>query len=57
MDDTYQDEWHPRYKGHNLMDQPVVLPGAVIDCGKIPEKNKKCDSKNGSACLFDMENG
>ena len=59
MDDTYDDKWHPRYKGKDLdsMEQPSVLPGAIIDCGVKKDNNTMCNSKNGSACLFDMEHG
>lgn len=60
MDDTYQDEsWHPRYKGKDLsaMEQPKVLTGAVLDCGERSEHDNKCNTRNGSACLFDMVEG
>ncbi|XP_031571185.1 arylsulfatase B-like [Actinia tenebrosa] len=55
MDDTYQDEpWHPRYKDLLATEQPQVIPGAVLDCGERSKQDKKCDSRNGSTCLFDM---
>lgn len=59
MDDSYKNEkWHPRYGGLGS-EKPVVLPGAVIDCGKWANNVNAavCDSSGGSECLFDIEEG
>ncbi|EDO38943.1 predicted protein [Nematostella vectensis] len=58
MDDTYKGVgWYDRYPGHALssMKQPELLPGAVIDCKKTFDEERKCDSSDGKFCLFDME--
>ncbi|XP_048584695.1 arylsulfatase B isoform X2 [Nematostella vectensis] len=56
QDDTYAVGWHPRYDGKPLssLPKPQTLPGAIVTCA-TRNKSKICDSKNGAACLFDIE--